>query len=631
MKSSGFSRSWLAPLALLLVASWLGPPAASATVESFRVQVDVAADGSLVERQQLTVRLSDAAALDRWRIYAVALDTHRQLISADAWRIDASGKKRKLSRRERDEAEYSGEGITYSSQRFLLFEPDVLEIGGRLIFDVRVAVDPYFPAGLIPVQPVGDTVESLEIRVHSAAGPLRYRLSGFETTFSDDSPTAELSESGTSLTLRGSLAELEDPPALAAADPRLLRFAWGPAQDWPAVARWYSDIESTVEHGGSSLDALAEEVLAAGPDPKSRLKKAVDVARRQIRYVAVEVGIGGYRPSPAAETASRGWGDCKDKSLLLIELLRRAGFTAEPALIRLDRSRRIAVDFPSPYDFNHLIVAVDVSGLRPEDGGALDLGSGAPVAAGWLFIDPTQTTGSAAYLHRGVQDQQALVVTGGEDGGELVRLPTLPESEMVDLMAEVRPGPDAIDVTVNLRFLGETASSLTRSLEATNPTDLESAIRQALLRYFPGASIAELVWDGRREGLPTFEVSASLRLADASLEQLRLPTPDLFPALQDLDAVEGLTAALSPAAMRYRTRLHLPEGLCPPRDRRRSAVTEAGHFKQEISTAAGVVSVDYDAVLFRAWHPPDTLEALRELAVAEHRASRRRLRFRCDG
>ncbi|MEM8997473.1 MAG: hypothetical protein AAGF23_21995, partial [Acidobacteriota bacterium] len=420
----------------------------------------------------------------------------------------------------------------------------------------------------------------------------------------------------------------DEPPVLAAEDPRILRFAWGPPRDWPDIARWYAEIEGAVRHGGPGLDALAEEVLAAGAGARERLEKAVDLARRRIRYVAVEVGIGGYRPSPAAETASRGWGDCKDKSLLLIELLRRAGFSASPALVRLDRRRRISLDVPTPYDFNHLIAAV-----RLDDGGpaaTLALGDRAPVADGWLFIDPTQTTGSAVFLHRGVQDQQALVVTGGDAGGQLVRLPTLPHSEEVVLGADVRPGDGAVDIDVDLRLFGESAATLSRSLDAMNPGDLEGALRGFLLGYFPGAAVDRLSWEGSRDGLPTFEVAAALRLPGAELGQLRLPSPDLFPSLPDLDAVAGLTAALGPGAVRFRTRLHLPEGVCPPRDRERRTENASGSFAQRISPAAGVVSIDYDAVLARAWHPPGTVEALRELAVAEHRASRRRLRFRCD-
>ncbi|MEO1087275.1 MAG: DUF3857 domain-containing protein, partial [Acidobacteriota bacterium] len=160
MKPSGSSLSVVGGLALFL-GLW-GPAAATGVVERYEVRVEIAADGAYTEHQKLTVRLDDPAALDRWRVHAVALDDHRQLLSAEAWRITPAGKKRKLSRRSRDQAEYSGEGITYSSQRFLLFEPDVLEVGAKLVFDVRVAVAPYFPAGVLALQPSEDTVESFK-------------------------------------------------------------------------------------------------------------------------------------------------------------------------------------------------------------------------------------------------------------------------------------------------------------------------------------------------------------------------------------------------------------------------------------------------------------------------------------
>ena len=584
-----------------------------AAIERLETQIEIAADGSYTEHRRLEVRLDDRSDVDNWRVYVVALDDHRRLLSADAWRINSSGRQKKLSRRERDEAEYAGEGITYSSQRFLLFEPEHLEIGTKLRFDIRLEVEPYFPAGLLALRPNEEAIESLEITVRSKAGALRASAPpGLELTTAADQR---------SMTLRGSMPAPDESPAYAAVEPSLLRFAWGQAGDWSDVARWYAELEGVVQHGGTAFDELSAQVNAAGESSAARLEAAVDIARRGIRYVAVEVGIGGYRPSPASETAERGWGDCKDKSLLLIELLRAAGLEAHPALIRLDRERRIHQELPTPYDFNHLIAAIEAEGL--------DLDESAPVADGLLFIDPTQTTGSASYLHRGVQDQDALVITGGESGGRLVRLPTLPHSEMVDVEIDVRPGEQRLAVDVSMRFMGETGSYLTRSLDASSPVELESLIRRQLLGFFPGAHVGQPTWGGSRDGLPIFEVRASLELDNPDLATLRLPAPDVFPSLADLDALEGYDAALSPTAARYRSRLHLPEGHCPPRERDDRIENAAGQFRHTVAMSDHVLEVSQEAVLARAWHNVEQLPELRELAVAEHRASRRRLRFQC--
>ena len=92
----------------------------------------------------------------------------------------------------------------------------------------------------------------------------------------------------------------------------------------------------------------ARELVAGIAGRRERLAALLDFARRQVRYVAVEVGIGGFRPHRPREVLGRGWGDCKDKALLLVELLREAGIEAYPVLIRAGAEGRVDRDFPCP-------------------------------------------------------------------------------------------------------------------------------------------------------------------------------------------------------------------------------------------------------------------------------------------
>jgi len=102
-----------------------------------------------------------------------------------------------------------------------------------------------------------------------------------------------------------------------------------------------------------------------------------------VRYVAVEVGIGGYRPAPPLDVMTRRWGDCKDKSVLLVDLLNAAGIEAYPVVHPSGPQGRVDPEFPAVDGFNHFIVAVSTAGLEvtPDD----------PVAGDFLFIDATET------------------------------------------------------------------------------------------------------------------------------------------------------------------------------------------------------------------------------------------------
>ena len=52
--------------------------------------------------------------------------------------------------------------------------------------------------------------------------------------------------------------------------------------------------------------------------------------QRDVRYVGIELGIGGYQPHPAAEVFAHRYGDCKDKATLLRSMLREIGVDSYP-------------------------------------------------------------------------------------------------------------------------------------------------------------------------------------------------------------------------------------------------------------------------------------------------------------
>ncbi len=108
----------------------------------------------------------------------------------------------------------------------------------------------------------------------------------------------------------------------------MLRYAWGDPASWEGVGRWVTGLLAQVPRHAEPVRRKAREIMAGLPGRRERLEALADFARRQVRYVAVEVGIGGYRPAPPQQVMERLWGDCKDKAFLLVDLLHEAGIEA---------------------------------------------------------------------------------------------------------------------------------------------------------------------------------------------------------------------------------------------------------------------------------------------------------------
>jgi hypothetical protein len=103
-------------------------------------------------------------------------------------------------------------------------------------------------------------------------------------------------------------------------------------------------------------EARVAEIASAHETPGARAIAALRLVQDEIRYVSLSVGAGGFLARDPAAVLASGFGDCKDKSLLLVAILRRLGIEAETALADLDEGYALAGAIPSLYAFDHMIV-----------------------------------------------------------------------------------------------------------------------------------------------------------------------------------------------------------------------------------------------------------------------------------
>lgn len=602
-------------------------PAGAATIVEKQVTIDIQSAERVIETTKLRVRLDVAGDLEDWGEHVIYLDENRSLDWVKAAVISPEGRRQNVGRKQQDVVEYSGEGIAYGSQHYHTVEFPGLQVGSQLEIHQRVIVNPYFPSSQTLLWG-GDDVEQLQVTVQSAVDGLRWRLDGPGGEIEVREESAVDGGRLAAVHLSGRQLEGIDPEPLEAgggASYPLLRWAWGDAESWSDVASWYRQLMASLPRHEAAVEALAEELTAGREAPREQLEALVTYVREKVRYVAVEVGVGGYRPSPPGETLARKWGDCKDKSLLLIDLLRARGIKAYPALVRLDDDRRIDTAFPSAAQFNHLIVAVaqDAVAVEPAD----------PISEGFFFIDPTQTRGGARYLHSGVQDQHALVVESA--GGRLVPTPRTPEHESFYL---------AFDVEVNtlgnaegragLLMYGRTASTFLQQMETAAPERVGESALGFFESLLPSAQFQSVGWEKVEGPVPGVRISLAVEvdklLTGGTRPSLHLTSLRAMPLPRYFDDVDT-TVRHGVRQRRTVWNLTLPEGFCLPAAGERAEENALGSFRQTIRhEGERKVQVDRRGELRHKFVDLEDLDDFKALALAEHRAQRRRIRLKCD-
>ncbi len=133
--------------------------------------------------------------------------------------------------------------------------------------------------------------------------------------------------------------------------------------DWTAVADWAAALYPGEPDLPADLRAEAARIRSMTGDPKKRAKAALAHVQSTIRYLGLEMGHGAYTPRPPELVWQRRFGDCKDKSLLLAQMLRELGIDACPALVNTAWQAGIADFLPSPLAFNHVIVTAEIDGV----------------------------------------------------------------------------------------------------------------------------------------------------------------------------------------------------------------------------------------------------------------------------
>lgn len=191
--------------------------------------------------------------------------------------------------------------------------------------------------------------------------------------------------------------ELRDlPPSDTAAGdlPRRSTAPWlgvSSLPSWETFAEWYRRLASGADEVGPAVKELAAQI---GRDHAGRLPRIRAAFERvtALRYVAIEMGVGGFRPRTPEQVWQQRYGDCKDKANLLVAVLRQLGIEAEFVLV--NRTEETFTEFPG-WQFNHAIARVPAS---PADG-----------QPGELWLDATDRLVPFGVIAPGDLGRQALV------------------------------------------------------------------------------------------------------------------------------------------------------------------------------------------------------------------------------
>lgn len=298
-----------------------------------------------------------------------------------------------------------------------------------------------------------------------------------------------------------------------------VRFAPPSWATWNDVSEWY--YKSLFEPQlvmNSEIKSLASSLTTGVTSEVEKIERLYSYVRG-IRYVAIALGDGGLQPATPSEVIERKYGDCKDKSMLLISLLRSAGITAKPVLVLTGDAGRVDSKFVS-WNFNHMIVRAETKSGEQ------------------IWIDPTAPTlplGDLPWADEGID-----VLVLNEDGtGAIERTPQSTAEENttdINIHAEINPKGETL-FRVAMQYTGERSGRYRYYFRDRSEKQLNEYFKSLVAEDFVNAQIKDFSVSNIDSIHTPLRLEFSFTTANAVQEQgdLHMLNVDPFPTAPSME------------------------------------------------------------------------------------------------
>ncbi len=428
------------------------PSTADAVILYQSELLTVQPDGSAIDRVRTVVKI----LTPQGRQFAVPTASYNKdtpLESFNVWSISPDGHHFAMKKSEYADEGYSDDSMLYVDVRFRTANPPGADPGGMVAWEVVQKVPDYMSEDTWQFQqylPITKTVFELKLPLGWHHEAVWFRHAAMEPATEPDGTLHWEADDEPGV-------NLEDvplaPAGITLASRMVVHYAAQPLPEgdalWAKIGAWYDKLASAQTDGGAQVKMAALGVATPQEDFMARLDQVSTFMQRNIRYVGVEIGIGGLKPHPADAVLQDRYGDCKDKVTLMIAMLDAVGIHATYVLVDTHRG------FVSPHvpsiDGNHAIIAIQIpmGYANPRMQSVVQTKTGQR----YLIFDPTNEYVPIGLLPGYLQGGWGLLVDGSES--QVIALPVMPTTtDTTTHTANLALAPDGtlsgtVDVTRN--------------------------------------------------------------------------------------------------------------------------------------------------------------------------------------
>lgn len=126
-------------------------------------------------------------------------------------------------------------------------------------------------------------------------------------------------------------------------------------KDWNELTQWCSTLFRRPAKYSGGLKKFIDSVKNIGNKDEQALT-AIRTIQDKIRYLSLSNGLNSHKPHSPSDVFDNKYGDCKDKSFLLSQILTEVGVESHPILVNTEKGKSLDQRLPSTGLFDHCIV-----------------------------------------------------------------------------------------------------------------------------------------------------------------------------------------------------------------------------------------------------------------------------------
>ncbi len=209
----------------------------------------------------------------------------------------------------------------------------------------------------------------------------------------------------------------------------------GDFSNWNGFGVWQRELNKGLTSlNPARVEELKQMVSGLSTD-KEKAKFLYEYMQKSVRYVGIQLGIGGWKPFPASFVDQKKYGDCKGLSNYMHALLEAVNIPSYYAIVRAGANEEAADPNFVNSPFNHIILCV-------------------PLKNDTTWLECTSNTAPFGKLGSFTENRNALLIT--DEGGKLVNTPrSKMEDHIFNSETAIEVRPDGISLAkINIQVTG---------------------------------------------------------------------------------------------------------------------------------------------------------------------------------